>query len=397
MTSFLKINKHRIIIIIYLFFLIFSPAKFFGIRVDMINILIVSLLPFVYVYYLNVKIPLKSSLIFLFCYFVLQIFIVVWYDLFSGLFIGNLLQLSKPILFIAACIMGYLTSINVSVRTITKYLIVIQILMLIITLLQYFQIKEIFNIYSSRDNAIIAEQFIGNRVIGAIGNPNFFGLFELGFFMFFLVSYLQTKNKTFLLLSLSCIICLLFSQSRTSILAFIVLIFSFFVNNLKNKKIILLGITTILLVLVGSYWIMTRPEFRYLFTGFSAVLDNGLENQSSFKGRLNIWNNLITQIKAKPFFGHGPNLLKNENGFADNNFIFILYRFGIVGLLLFLLSIKAFFKFSYFKLTSPPLQILTFSLWFILLFGSLSMEALESIKLTPFSFYISFYTYGKLS
>ncbi|WP_371878424.1 O-antigen ligase family protein [Geobacillus kaustophilus] len=122
-------------------------------------------------------------------------------------------------------------------------------------------------------------------------------------------------------------------------------------------------------------------------------INEGLMEQSSFKQRTILWKIMIEHFEENPFLGNGPS--KGVEGIpdvADNNYIFILFKYGIIGLFLWLAMVGLVIR----KITSlignvNNNYLLSYLLiyWIVLLLTSLTMESLESIRMTTIAFFLT--------
>jgi O-antigen ligase len=69
---------------------------------------------------------------------------------------------------------------------------------------------------------------------------------------------------------------------------------------------------------------------------------------SSMQGRYDVWRHLWSMIKEKPVFGHAPNkeFFYKNTIYAENEFILITWRYGFLGLAIFLTFIALLFRLS---------------------------------------------------
>jgi O-antigen ligase len=172
------------------------------------------------------------------------------------------------------------------------------------------------------------------RMLGTMGNPNVNSILFLFFFTYFMYKTIQGfysviwQQFYFILSALSVILC----QSRTGIFILVLLFCCYVFYSYKNYKRVIL-IFLILLGLLSIIYLLDVYTFKYI-TNFKM---NSQEN-TSLSGRLEIWKLLGDQILQKPIFGWGPNknYMYSNNIYPENEYIFMAWRFGFIGLFFYL-------------------------------------------------------------
>ncbi|MGL5830798.1 MAG: O-antigen ligase family protein, partial [Candidatus Altimarinota bacterium] len=193
-----------------------------------------------------------------------------------------------------------------------------------------------------------------NRLVGSWLDPNFIG----GFFAFIICIfsgvffYLKDRRQqiaTFLLIAILAI-ALFLTYSRSAYLALAIGIF--ILGMIKSRKAL------IILVIVATLGISVsdRAQQRVgeLITSITSVLFSTAENPDpTARLRIENWNQTLSLIAEKLFFGHGYNTLtynKLERGYlkdadnhaasgSDSSLLTILATTGLLGLLAFLTTI----------------------------------------------------------
>lgn len=224
------------------------------------------------------------------------------------------------------------------------------------------------------------------RIIGTLGNPNDNAIFLLFFFVFYIsrVAYDKINWKSIDLYGFIFSGVLVFlTQSRTGIVA---MLFIFLIHLTLNRKYMLNVLLTIVptIALIYLFTVLDSVSFRYMQNTSVMITQN-----NSFSMRIEIWKQLLREWWQKPFFGYGPNKahMYANNVYPENEYIFYLWRYGIIGLcyylgtvtypvLLFLRKIKGHKFFLYFMLvilitalTNNPLTNMKFMLIIALVFG----------------------------
>src|SRR5699024_3131032 len=269
------------------------------------------------------------------------------------------------------------------------------------------------------------EEMDQGRVVGTLGNPNYFGEF-IGWFILMILFYYLPKYRTFgyrlVLISSLFIVTygMILSQSRNSFIfvfiGFFVLFFLFFIIYIYLLIIhnffifFFFDIFIIILYIIVNYEYYINilkyvKKYKLLYTMLIGIITfvlviyandiisvarGGWESFSSFGGRLGIWNSIITNyiypFKWELIFGYGSHFVKSFIEEPHNYYLQILLENGLIGIIgyLFLLSI-----FVYKTLKTKNTNIKTFLLVTLvtLLLSDMTSELSTHIKLGSF-FYI---------
>ncbi len=180
------------------------------------------------------------------------------------------------------------------------------------------------------------------RAIGTMGNPNNNALL----FLFFLILFAprnnwSRKNCIYFFIALVVFLC---CQSRTGMVAFAVMMtFNYILSNISWKKMLI----QVLSILFVSAFVLNFAAIMHFLhiplpvreMNYSlSLLDSSALKSNSWTERLRIWKELLLMVKDKPIFGFSPN--KNyfyENHiYAENEYILMLWRYGIIGLFLYM-------------------------------------------------------------
>lgn len=182
------------------------------------------------------------------------------------------------------------------------------------------------------------------RALGILGNPNTNAIL----YIFFIILYAPTqqwkrKNIIFFFVSLSLF---LSCQSRTGLIALIIilLINLYFIKISLKKKFLLLSIISC--IIVSNLYFPTIlqllhiqiPTQTHSMDYAASLLDTSALQSNSWTNRLQIWKDLLNMIAEKPIFGHSPNktFFYENHIHTENEYILISWRYGIIGLILYL-------------------------------------------------------------
>lgn len=178
------------------------------------------------------------------------------------------------------------------------------------------------------------------RMFGTFLDPNFLGLFFVGYIIFLLFLYYQTKNTTakiaYVIFSLATILALFLTYSRTALLALVIGIGAFLL--LSNHKKIFFILLTVILIGAGGLFVVTsgRSEGTNMLRVASSEARLG-----NMKDAITIWqDDYLFGIGFDAYryaqYRHGIYQTGWEEGHggagADNSFLFVLATTGIVGL-----------------------------------------------------------------
>ena len=305
------------------------------------------------------------SKISLLLFFYLLIIII---SLFIGLFdistnpiLRDLYELHKPILYLLIILLIY----NVLIKStndlkLEKYLLTIFIIISIISLFQIMHFKQIvlwytaLNIYES------------NRLTIPFGNPYDHAFVMLFFCIFFFFKYISGNYKYIFLFILSFYF-FLESGSRSVSLSFILsfallipIIFLFSKYDFKKKIFYVFQIIIITIFSIYFYdFSDLLYEYRYVFKQFTQFLnqgDIGASGEWRIQQFLFVWERAI----SNPFlliFGNGPGkalsfeIIGQELTYylehLESAPTYLLYRYGIIGVIIFTLIFYNLFKITF--------------------------------------------------
>lgn len=205
------------------------------------------------------------------------------------------------------------------------------------------------------------------RMLGTLGNPNNNALLFLLFVIYFLPKREEVLNANHIYTSVAAVF-VLACQSRTGFITLIVILFAYFILHRINWKHILFYFATI----GGMYVLLQFSGNIYL----GSLADITLLD-SAKRGRFEQWNLIINEMPGKWILGHGVNksFFEQNTIFAESEYMLILYRYGVAGLLVFFAVWISIFKKSITQLKSKG---------GIMIFGVLLVMAIAGITNSPF-------------
>ena len=218
---------------------------------------------------------------------------------------------------------------------------------IVISFMQYFNVFGINGImvplYGEKYETLITGES-WRRIIGTIGNANYWGLWLSLCFVASTYYSIIKRNIFIIPFAILLFVCIVMTGSRTALLAailgfsvgFIFLSFSLSVSTKKN---------------IVTLFILGGIAFL-LYFGYGMFTADYYENESRFdvdnthtlELRLAHWNNFLMASLEKPYqilIGRGPSKT-TEITFGDNMYFFILRDFGLISLITYLLLLKTF-------------------------------------------------------
>lgn len=178
-------------------------------------------------------------------------------------------------------------------------------------------------------------------------NPNALAMVVYIFIVFMSLIVLNNNNMVYKICLLSMIYILLFTKSRTTILAFIFSVTIYFLlckfKKIKFRSIFLIGSV---LYLVFTLFYINLPNTK--LGDFLNQISLDIFDKSLFSGRNLIWSEAIDLIKDKFVFGYGIKggnyyIMSSQRGF-HNFYIEITMKLGIIGLLFIFIYLYNIFK-----------------------------------------------------
>lgn len=272
-----------------------------------------------------------------------------------------------------------------------------KLLYIIVIFIQIFGILQFYNIFNINHNFGLlytqSEHFHNmvvtqQRITSTFANPNVYGAFLIIVLSILLAMFFIKKQKFNWWVFFGIILTLfsiVITTSRTTLITTFGLIVYIGITQviirIATFKQVIMKLFSVLAVFVVVVAILV-PQIHYLNSAFNSVVDslkappveqqeplkpnnNNNQNQNqgtgktknielekmeeslktveSFNLRYHFWNVNLAYFYDSPIVGAGP--LKNGIEFADNSYIYILARYGIVGALIYVL----FLGYVYFK------------------------------------------------
>lgn len=239
-------------------------------------------------------------------------------------------------------IFALISSIDIPVSDLQYYYKIALIIFLITSLIAFMQHINLYNINDTFNLIYSTSKATSERVVGTMGNPNEFGALMVMASSLAFSGGLFYKKRSIRFFSFFCLIIffysLLLTGSRTAFILFIIAIcFILCVKYppilvLKRKRmlqkflyVLIIGviISVIIVKLIPSDFFFRLKSLRDPFS------------TTSWQAKFITWNYVFHLVKSSPIFGWGP--CKNLVNFSvDNEWLLILFRYGILGLSIFI-------------------------------------------------------------
>lgn len=275
-------------------------------------------------------------------------------------------------------------------------LMVIMALQIPLAIGQYFRVDSVLFVlqwYTS-------ERHLGStRSVGMFFNPYIFSMF-----LIFPVVYLtrvslskpnlktRIASATFIVLLLASI---LLSQSRSVLIVLIGttvymgMVLSVTSKTLFKRYVVVSGVA----IAASTISAVMFLDLPYLASGFQSILTGGISNVSTAEMRFEKYGYLLSLFVERPVIGWGPAKSLSPN--IENNYLLYLFRYGVLGLTVFLLLFSSFVLKTFRVYWHSEQRISDHSspfyfaihVWLVaLLAGSLSNDFIANPRIFPFLF-----------
>ena len=220
---------------------------------------------------------------------------------------------------------------------------VIFFLVFILNMLHYFNILNydliVMPFYGNELQRSFGVNSLGQsdvkRMLGVLGNPNDNSIM-MGFFSIYFIVHSTKQSaecKQNILLAGLAIVMLLMSGSKTGVLALVAVFVVYWILSKASIKqlLLLFGIAVASVMLINVF------QLTYI----SSLWTENWSANTSWTGRINVWQNLVGMIQKSPWIGYGPNkeYFYLNSLYSENEYVLMAWRYGVVGLLFYLLWI----------------------------------------------------------
>jgi hypothetical protein len=232
-----------------------------------------------------------------------------------------------------------------AVVSFSKFLLLIGALNALFTLSQYVfpeATRPVQAFYTSDERHIdlLPEQ---GRAFGFFGNPNTNAVMLLLLSLPGLVIFQLTKQTRYLILGVLVLSAVVLTSSRTGLVLAAVMVAVLCIASRKLTYLAALALVAWLSYVLLAYLVTTgtlKDWFPYLSDLLSKIYGAlhgdqfDVNSIHSFNARLAIWDDALEWFHSSPLLGAGP-LREVIPSFSDNYYVYLLSRYGIVGLSLY--------------------------------------------------------------
>ena len=204
-----------------------------------------------------------------------------------------------------------------------------------VVLLEFFNpmgIYEIFFSFFTHHNMEKFDQLDSIRIIGTMMNPNDNGVLLTCFIAYFMSSYHSSKNKWNLLFGMLGLVLVILSQSRTSLIAVLVMGVPFLLTFRITR--------TMIFSVVGSAIVVVAAMHLLQMNYMMELLSKNPLEISAFQARFRDWGYIIGVWNEHKIWGAGPfaDTFTAAGYFdPDSEYLYILASRGVVGLVCYLI------------------------------------------------------------
>jgi O-antigen ligase len=212
-----------------------------------------------------------------------------------------------------------------------------------------FGITQRFNLFNVnyiltpfyRDKEKLVRDIINKgRIVSTLSNPSHYGLFLVWLIIFLLGLAFLKRRKLLLAWTGLALISVWWTSSRTALLVLLgTLIYWMWqlvrLRRLSRTKAVILIVTIVIILILLFNYLLLHSENRYMLDMLKRIRHGDFWQLHSLQLRFNVWQRQLNFVKKSPVMGWGP--AKSETGsVSDNQYLFILKRYGLIGLALFL-------------------------------------------------------------
>lgn len=203
----------------------------------------------------------------------------------------------------------------------------------IINALQLLEWGFILELYASNQNSIdvLNNSYLDSRIFGVTTNPNSNGLILALFGFYYFMS--NEKNK-YNLIALASVL-LLMTQSRTAFVAFVLTIMIVVLVRLVNRN------RKYLFVFIAGSVLSLLLIVNLKLTNLSTLFNGKALSSNSITTRFKMFDEVIHVNKSTSLFGKGKlsNIPELIGGSIDNEFIYLYLEYGVIGLIVLLVTV----------------------------------------------------------
>lgn len=285
---------------------------------------------------------------------------------------------------------------------ITVFIFVFIMSQIIISIPQALNITSIVNFTSLIWSV---DKITAGRVVGTMSNPNFLGILSSSLSVYIIVKMTINKKINYLdiVQIMFLFLIIIFAGSRTSLLSFTLCSFIVLSYNMRRHLFKFIVPAFVFILFSGDIYnfILEQESLRYIAEPLRLYEKNktiDIMQVNALSHRIDIWAS-INQIFIndpsifKYFLGVGPGKTIGLT-FLDNQYLFWFFKYGIIGVIIFILlpMIALFISLSTIKkypLVPNHSECLCFSFILVFIVNGFFAETFSSMMVAPL-FYFSF-------
>ena len=225
--------------------------------------------------------------------------------------------------------------------------------------------------------ALNEDYVLASRAIGTFVNPNTLGYYFALLFWFLLLIFNRFNYHQLL-----CIVGVLLSGSRGSLVSLILSIIVVYLfkrkNNISSKRVIIVLFNLAMLIFAFLYYMSSAQsdsyEFLNRFSEIGSVFSGGSEKSTNLSGRMGAWDAISTYIDTHPWGTVlPPQTVLNES--PDSQFFYFLAQGGWLLAFAYVLHMLVVFSWSFLSIQQ---RYLLLGASIIVAINGLSMATLNS-------------------
>lgn len=257
-------------------------------------------------------------------------------------------ELLKPLLYFL--FFTFARSVNITEAELHRFLRVMNWMFVVVgmlAILQYFGggpvLNALLSIYAPAERI---EIYVGSRATATMANPNDLGmLLTIGFALSVFTLRLSFPYRINNLFPFVLLLGVVASGSRTAMIASLLVAVIFFYRQKKMGRLSLKNTFYLLAALAVIAGVVVINAAMFSNTAYRLFLSSDDSANSSWIARFTNTVSTLKLIQQSPIFGWGVNKQGFEWGDnVDNEYILLLYRYGLVGLIVVIGSFAIMWK-----------------------------------------------------
>lgn len=160
-------------------------------------------------------------------------------------------------------------------------------------------------------NITFITSLVGSRPFANFAQPNNMATFQIMSFLGLIYLYIKHKINFYILLILSIvfIFSIALTQSRTAVIALVVVLFALvFFRKIIHIKVLVYCFFSVFMYFLFSYYLINISNFISKVFGLNMIgISSSIERGINSSGRIDFWIQMFYAILERPWFGYGWN------------------------------------------------------------------------------------------